>query len=151
MEETKRILQARRPQANHSWSIRPAGERRNQKERERSPSRVEGQDLEEHQRVLQEEHHRQSQDMGGKEGTGHLQEANHRNARPTRSRKDKVNADSKLSTEEKNARRTVGPPRKETRGQKVQSNAQGKEGHPQKENPTERRMKSSRQVRAPPQ
>ena len=114
-EETKRILQARHPQANHSQSIRPAGTGRNKKERERLPSHVEGQDLEEHQGMLQEGQPGQVQDRGGKEGTGHLQEAKHRNVCQTRSRKDQDNAFSQLSIGEKNARRTVGPPRKGTR------------------------------------
>ena len=114
-EEIKRILQARHPQATHSRSTRPAGAGRNQKERERLPSRVEGQDLEEPQEVLQTGHPGQVQDKGGKGGTGHLQEVKHRNVRQTGSRKDQENVFSQLSMGEKNARRTVGPPRKGTR------------------------------------
>ena len=104
-EETKRILQARHPQGNHSQSIRLAGAGRNQKERERSPSHVEGQDLEKHQRVLQEGHPGQVQDKGGKEGTGHIQEAKLRIIWQTSTRKDQENAFSQLSMGEKNVRR----------------------------------------------
>ena len=45
-EETKRILQARHPQATHRRNTRPAGAGRNQKERERLPTGVKGQNLE---------------------------------------------------------------------------------------------------------
>ena len=114
-EETKRTLQAIHPQANHSQSIRPAGAGRKQKERERSPRHVEGQDREEHPRVLQEGHPGQVQDRGGKEGTGHRQGAIHRNIWQTGTRKGQENLFSQLSKGEKNARRTVDPHRKGTR------------------------------------
>ena len=83
-EETKRILQATHPQANHSRSMRPAGAGRN----------VEGQDLEEHQRVLQEGHPGRVQDEEGKKGARHRQEAKHRNNGQTKTRKDQENSDS---------------------------------------------------------
>ena len=88
-----------------------------------------GQGREEIKRILQERHlqtnHSRSIRPARKEGSGNLQEAKHRNARPTRSRNDQESTDSQLSIGKKTSRRTVGPPRKATRGQQDPPNIQG--------------------------